>query len=53
MKLIKHLINGEIVSMGDPTQNVYNPSTGEVSKQVEIASKTTVCLLYTSPSPRD
>ena len=42
MKLIKHLINGEIVSMGDPTQNVYNPSTGEVSKQVEIASKTTV-----------
>ena len=42
MKVIKHLINGEIVSMGDPTQNVYNPSTGEVSKQVEIASKTTV-----------
>ena len=42
MKVITHLINGEIVSMGDPTQNVYNPSTGEVSKQVEIASKTTV-----------
>ena len=42
MKVIKHLINGEIVSMGDPTQNVQNHSTGEVSKQVEIASKTTV-----------
>ena len=42
MKVIKYLINGEIVSIGDPTQNVYNPSTGEVSKQVEIASKTTV-----------
>ena len=41
MKLVKHLINGEVVSMGDPTQDVYNPSTGEVSKQVEIASKTT------------
>ena len=42
MKVIKHLVNGEIVSMGDPTQDVFNPSTGEVSKQVEIATKTTV-----------
>jgi len=25
MKLVKHLINGEVVSMGDPTQDVYNP----------------------------
>ena len=48
MKLVKHLINGEIVSMGDPTQDVYNPSTGEVSKQVEIASKTTVEKSYSS-----
>ena len=38
----KHLINGELVSMGDPTQDVFNPSTGEVGKQVEIASKNTV-----------
>ena len=42
MKLVKHLINGEVVSMGDPTQDVFNPSTGEVSKQVEVASKNTV-----------
>ena len=56
MKVIEHLVNGEILSMGDPTQDVFNPSTGEVSKQVEIATKATVekaCLLYTSPSPRD
>ena len=42
MKLVEHLINGELVSMGDPTQDVFNPSTGGVSKQVEIASKNTV-----------
>ena len=42
MKVIEHLVNGEILSMGDPTQDVFNPSTGEVSKQVEIATKTTV-----------
>ncbi len=42
MKLVEHLINGELVSMGDPTQDVFNPSTGEVSKQVEVASKNTV-----------
>jgi acyl-CoA reductase-like NAD-dependent aldehyde dehydrogenase len=28
--------------MGDPTQDVFNPSTGEVSKQVAVATKTTV-----------
>ena len=27
MKLVEHLINGELVSMGDPTQDVFNPST--------------------------
>ena len=42
MKVIEHLVNGEIVSMGDPTQDVFNPSTGEVSKQVSLATKTTV-----------
>ena len=41
MKVIEHLVNGEIVSMGDPTQDVFNPSTGEVSKQVSLATKTT------------
>jgi malonate-semialdehyde dehydrogenase (acetylating)/methylmalonate-semialdehyde dehydrogenase len=42
MKVAEHLVNGEIVSMGDPTQDVFNPSTGEVSKQVAVATKTTV-----------
>jgi malonate-semialdehyde dehydrogenase (acetylating)/methylmalonate-semialdehyde dehydrogenase len=42
MKVAEHLVNGEIVSMGDPTQDVFNPSTGEVSKQVALATKTTV-----------
>ncbi len=41
MKVIEHLVNGEILSMGDPTQDVFNPSTGEVSKQVSLATKTT------------
>ena len=41
MKVIDHLVNGEILSMGDPTQDVFNPSTGEVSKQVSLATKTT------------
>ena len=44
MKVIEHLVNGEIVSMGDPTQDVFNPSTGEVSKQVSLATKTTACV---------
>ena len=27
MKVIEHLVNGEILSMGDPTQDVFNPSS--------------------------
>lgn len=42
MKIAEHLINGEMISMGDPTQDVFNPSTGEVSKQVAVATQTTV-----------
>ncbi|OXY83184.1 CoA-acylating methylmalonate-semialdehyde dehydrogenase [Oceanimonas doudoroffii] len=42
MKTIGHLINGAIVSDGTRTQDVYNPSTGEVAKQVALASKATV-----------
>jgi len=36
------MINGEHVSAGERTQDVFNPSTGEVSKQVALASKETV-----------
>lgn len=42
-KLVEHLINGKIVP-GDKVryQEVFNPATGEVTKQVALASKTTV-----------
>ncbi|OXY80856.1 CoA-acylating methylmalonate-semialdehyde dehydrogenase [Oceanimonas doudoroffii] len=42
MNTIGHLINGTIVNDNGRTQDVYNPSTGEVSKQVALASKATV-----------
>lgn len=42
MKTVGHLINGELREDTGRTQPVYNPSTGEVSKQVALASKTTV-----------
>ncbi|MBT8767073.1 CoA-acylating methylmalonate-semialdehyde dehydrogenase [Metapseudomonas boanensis] len=42
MNTVGHLINGQIVNDAARLQDVYNPSTGEVSKQVALASKTTV-----------
>jgi len=42
MTTIGHLINGELHPAMERTQNVFNPSTGAVSKQVAIASVTTV-----------
>lgn len=42
MNTIGHLINGENRSDAERTQDVFNPSTGEVSKQVALASKATV-----------
>ncbi|MEH6626028.1 MAG: CoA-acylating methylmalonate-semialdehyde dehydrogenase [Motiliproteus sp.] len=42
MSTVGHLINGEIIIEGTRSQDVFNPSTGEVSKQVDLASKTTV-----------
>mgnify|MGYP006418050543 FL=1 len=42
MTVVGHLINGQITNEGERTQDVYNPSTGEVSKQVALASKATV-----------
>ncbi len=41
MNIVGHLINGEKVTDNKRTQDVFNPSTGEVSKQVALASKTT------------
>jgi malonate-semialdehyde dehydrogenase (acetylating)/methylmalonate-semialdehyde dehydrogenase len=42
MNTVGHLINGQIISAAERFQDVYNPSTGEVSKQVALASKATV-----------
>ena len=40
--LVGHLINGKIVTDADKTQDVFNPSSGEVSKQVALANRATV-----------
>ena len=42
MNTIGHLINGESRTDTTRTQDVFNPSTGEVEKQVALASKATV-----------
>lgn len=40
--LVGHLINGEMRTDAVRTQDVFNPSTGEVSRQVALAGKSTV-----------
>ncbi|WP_439886303.1 CoA-acylating methylmalonate-semialdehyde dehydrogenase [Pseudomonas sp. MBLB4123] len=42
MNTVGHLINGQVINEAARLQDVYNPSTGEVSKQVALASKATV-----------
>ncbi|WP_432470442.1 CoA-acylating methylmalonate-semialdehyde dehydrogenase [Amphritea sp. HPY] len=42
MNTIGHLINGELRTDAARSQDVFNPSTGEVSKQVALASVETV-----------
>ena len=42
MNTIGHLINGSISTEAARTQPVYNPSTGEISGQVALASRSTV-----------
>lgn len=42
MKVIGHLINGDMVTKHTRTQPVYNPATGEVTKEVALANKKTV-----------
>ena len=42
MQVVGHLINGAQVTDTERTQDVYNPATGEVTKQVALASKQTV-----------
>lgn len=42
MTIVGHLINGEIRTDATATQDVFNPATGEVTKQVALAPQTTV-----------
>jgi len=42
MNTVGHLINGAMVTDDTRSQDVFNPATGEVSKQVALASKTTM-----------
>ncbi|WP_148863872.1 CoA-acylating methylmalonate-semialdehyde dehydrogenase [Marinobacter fonticola] len=42
MNTVGHLINGQNYTAGERTQPVYNPSTGEVSRNVALASRATV-----------
>lgn len=42
MTTVGHLINGELREDSGRVQDIYNPSTGAVSKQVALASKATV-----------
>jgi len=42
MSTIGHLINGKTVTDATRYQDVFNPATGETSKQVALASKETV-----------
>lgn len=42
MNTVGHLINGEINNEGERRQPVFNPSTGEVSREVLLASRNTV-----------
>ncbi|WOH39607.1 CoA-acylating methylmalonate-semialdehyde dehydrogenase [Thalassotalea fonticola] len=42
MTTIGHLINGEMVTDGSRSQDVFNPATGQAEKQVLLASKQTV-----------
>jgi len=42
MSIVQHLINGELVSKGERTADVFNPSTGQAVRKVELASRATV-----------
>ena len=42
MEVVGHFINGEMVADSDRTQDVFNPATGAIQRQVALASKATV-----------
>lgn len=50
MKIVPHYINGQVFEDSAKTQDIYNPSTGEVSGQVSLASQATVDLAIQAAS---
>ncbi|MBR7523496.1 CoA-acylating methylmalonate-semialdehyde dehydrogenase [Pseudomonas juntendi] len=42
MSIVQHLIHGELVTKGERTADVFNPSTGKAVRKVELASRATV-----------
>ncbi|GAA5525239.1 putative 3-oxopropanoate dehydrogenase [Microbulbifer aestuariivivens] len=42
MNIVGHYINGQVIEAAERTQDVFNPATGEATKQVAIAAKETV-----------
>ena len=42
LPLIQHLIDGQLVSGGSRSQEVFNPATGKAEKRVLLADKLTV-----------
>ena len=42
MSTVGHLINGQIINDKSRAQPIFNPSTGDSTRQVALASKTTV-----------
>ncbi|QSI79016.1 CoA-acylating methylmalonate-semialdehyde dehydrogenase [Niveibacterium microcysteis] len=42
MNIVGHLIGGKAVADAERVQNIYNPATGEATKQVALASSDTV-----------
>ncbi|MDB9691992.1 methylmalonate-semialdehyde dehydrogenase (CoA acylating), partial [Acinetobacter baumannii] len=41
-QIVGHFINGEVVVDESNTQPVFNPSTGEISKQVSLGGAKTI-----------
>ncbi|AIR89365.1 CoA-acylating methylmalonate-semialdehyde dehydrogenase [Pseudomonas cremoricolorata] len=42
MSTVQHLIDGQLVSSGERTADVFNPATGQATRKVELASRATV-----------
>ena len=58
MTKVMHFINGKLFpNSTNRSGNVFDPALGKVVREVSLAeiadAQAAICLLYTSPSPRD